>query len=76
MIHFPDSLTEIISLVKNSLEPVSFKIITKEFSISKITTRKRVKQLQSMGLIFLKKNGRKKILHLTKNYKKLKVEDK
>jgi uncharacterized membrane protein len=60
----PDDLHEIIIFVNNS-EKVSFKDVSKKFSITKTTTRKRINRLEEKGLVVIKKNGRNKIVKMT-----------
>lgn len=60
----PDDLHEILVLVNNN-EKISFKKVSKEFSITKTTTRKRINNLAVKGLITIKKNGRNKIVRIT-----------
>lgn len=60
----PDDLDEILDFVRNS-EKASFKDISKEFNITKTTTRKRISSLIEKGLVDVKKNGRKKIVKIT-----------
>ena len=43
---------------------ISFKKISQEFSISKVTTAKRLNMLDSKGLIFIKKQGKSKTVHI------------
>lgn len=65
-----DDLHEILSYVNNT-EKASFKRVSKEFSITKTTTRKRINRLLELGYISVKKNGRNKIVRITemgKNY--------
>ncbi len=50
---------------------VSFKKISRKFSIVTKTTSKRLKKLEDKGLIFIKKRGRMKSLHLTEKGKTL-----
>ena len=64
----PDDLHEILIFVKNS-ENVTFKKVSKEFSITKTTTRKRINKLHDMNLIVVKKNGRNKIVRITEKGK-------
>jgi len=44
---------------------VSFKKISQEFSISKVTTAKRLNMLDEGGLIFIKKQGKSKTVHIS-----------
>ena len=44
---------------------VSFKKISQEFSISKVTTAKRLNMLDDRGLIFIKKQGKSKTVHIS-----------
>ncbi len=50
---------------------VSFKLIGKHFSITKVTTAKRVKQLSERGLIVVRRRGRVKTSHITEAGKRL-----
>ena len=65
-----DDLHEILVFVNNS-EKVSFKHVSKKFSITKKTTRKRINRLQEKGLVTVKKNGRNKIVRITESGKTL-----
>ena len=44
---------------------ISFKKISQEFSISKVTTAKRLNMLDDRGLIFIKKQGKSKTVHIS-----------
>lgn len=48
---------------------VSFKKISKEFSLVKSTTAKRLGMLEDKGLVFIKKQGRLKTVHISKKGK-------
>jgi hypothetical protein len=61
---FADDLYEIMFFVNNN-EKISFKDVSKKFSITKTTTRKRINKLIEMGLLSVRKNGRNKILKIT-----------
>lgn len=50
---------------------VSFKKISKRFSLVTKTTSKRLKNLENRGLIFIKKRGRSKLLHVSQKGKTL-----
>jgi DNA-binding MarR family transcriptional regulator len=50
---------------------LSFKRLGQHFDITKVTTAKRVTTLEEKGLIFVKKLGRSKTLHITEKGKKL-----
>lgn len=50
---------------------VSFKKIGQEFSISKVTTAKRLNILEEKGLIFIKKHGKSKTVHISEKGKTL-----
>jgi PAS domain S-box-containing protein len=50
----------------DSNSAVPYKDIGKTFSISKVTTQKRIKMLEEKGLISIKKRGKMKILTITK----------
>ena len=65
----PDDLEEILIFVNNS-DKITFKKVSKEFSITKTTTRKRINKLGEMGLIVVKKNGRNKIVRISEEGKK------
>jgi len=65
-----DDLHEILVFVNNS-EKVSFKHVSKKFSITKTTTRKRINKLEERGLVVVKKNGRNKIVRITQSGKSL-----
>jgi PAS domain S-box-containing protein len=69
-----DELFEILLYINNQNQnnsEVSFKKISKNFSIVTKTTSKRLKKLEDKGLIFIKKRGRMKSLHLTQKGKTL-----
>ena len=59
-----DDLYEILTFV-NYNEKVTFKKVSKEFSITKTTTRKRVNKVEELGLIKVNKNGRNKVIRMT-----------
>ena len=63
-----DELYEILAFVykqnQNNTE-VSFKNISKEFAIVSKTATKRIRMLENKGLIFIKKRGRLKTLHVS-----------
>ncbi len=44
---------------------ISYKKISSQFSIVRATTNKRLKILENLGLLYIKKQGRLKTLHLT-----------
>jgi len=48
---------------------VSFKKISQKFSISKVTTAKRLNLLEEKGLIFIKKHGKLKTIHISEKGK-------
>ena len=50
---------------------VTFGGISKEFSISKITTKKRIESLLDLGLILVKKLGKNKVLNITEKGMKI-----
>jgi len=50
---------------------VSFKKISQEFLISKVTTAKRLNMLDDRGLIFIKKQGKSKTAHISEKGKML-----
>jgi len=60
-----DDSMEILSYVTYSEKKISFKDISKQFTITKTTTRKRINKLFSRGLISVSKNGRNKIVKIT-----------
>ncbi|MFW6122015.1 MAG: PAS domain S-box protein [Petrotogales bacterium] len=69
-----DELYDLLKFIykqKQNNNEVSIKKISKEFSIVGKTSTKRVKMLENMGLIFTKKRGRLKTLHLSQKGKKL-----
>ncbi len=65
----PDDLHEILVFVANN-DKVTFKKVSKEFSITKTTTRKRINKLQDMNKVIIRKNGRNKIVRITEEGKK------
>jgi len=65
----PDDLEEILIFVNNS-DKITFKKVSKEFSITKTTTRKRINKLEEIGLVVVKKNGRNKIVKISEEGKK------
>ena len=69
-----DDLFNILSYIfkKNKMNAiVSFNKISNHFSISKVTTGKRLKILENLGIVAIKKHGRSKTLHITKKGKEL-----
>jgi len=50
---------------------VSFKKIGQKFSISRVTTAKRLNILEEKGLIFIKKHGKSKTVHISEKGKTL-----
>ena len=73
-VQLEEILFEILNYIKienkrNSL--VSYSRIGKQFSISKITTQRRIESLLEKGLIFSKKLGRRKTLYITDKGKNL-----
>jgi len=50
---------------------VSFKKISQELLISKVTTAKRLNMLDDIGLIFIKKQGKSKTAHISEKGKML-----
>ena len=60
-----DDLQEILTFLNNNPNKVSFKDISRQFSITKTTTRKRIKSLAEHGLVTISKNGRSKIIRST-----------
>jgi len=63
-----DDLSEIISFVAKR-EKVAFKDVTKSCSITKATTRKRLNELEALGMVEIKKNGRTKVVRLSERGK-------
>ena len=66
-IQIEDEFYDILKFVheENQLNSlVSFKKISREFSIDKSTTAKRVRMLESKGLVSIKKQGRSKTVHI------------
>lgn len=61
---FQEDLHEILVYLGNN-DRVSYKHIGKNFSITKTTTRRRIKKLETRGLVTIRKNGRNKIVKLT-----------
>jgi PAS domain S-box-containing protein len=67
-IQLDESLFNILNFINNQNirnTIVYYRSISQEFSISKVTTQKRIEKLINMGLIYLKKKGRSKILYIT-----------
>jgi PAS domain S-box-containing protein len=67
-INLSEDLFNILSYVKYSVamnKQVTFNKVEKALQISKVTTRKRLLELQSLGLIRLRILGRKKSVYLT-----------
>lgn len=62
-------LYEILELIYSSETKVTFKSVCKKFSITKTTARKRINSLFNKKLITIKKDGRSKVLELTKEGK-------
>lgn len=63
-----DELLKILAFIKNRKalnRPVSFKEVSKEFSITAPTTKKKLQELQQQDLIRILKQGRKKLLEPT-----------
>ncbi|UCD13715.1 MAG: winged helix-turn-helix transcriptional regulator, partial [Thermoplasmatales archaeon] len=69
-----DELYDILAFIyqqnQNNAE-VSLKNISKDFGIVSKTTAKRIKILEDKGLIFIKKRGRLKTLHVSQKGKTL-----
>lgn len=65
-----DDLHEILLFAHTSPKKVSFKDISRQFSITKTTTRKRIRALEKKGFVIIRKNGRNKIVLLTEKGKK------
>ncbi|RJQ18106.1 DUF835 domain-containing protein [Candidatus Woesearchaeota archaeon] len=59
-------LYDILGFLKTQDAKVSFKTIGKKFSITKATARKRIYELSNRGLVNVKKDGRSKIVELTR----------
>jgi predicted transcriptional regulator len=73
-IQLDEGLFDILKYIQNEAERnilVSYSRIGKKFSISKITTKKRIDFLEEKGLIISKKQGRIKILYITSKGKNL-----
>ncbi len=66
----PEDLYEILAFVSNS-EKVSFKDVSRKFSITKTTTRKRINNLEARQLVTVRKNGRNKIVRMAETGKSL-----
>lgn len=67
-IELDDKLFSILMFINEKQETnsiVSFKSIKKEFSIVDVTVKKRLKDLEDVGLIFIKRRGRMKTIHIT-----------
>ncbi|MEM4260634.1 MAG: DUF835 domain-containing protein [Candidatus Woesearchaeota archaeon] len=64
-------LYEILELIASSDTKVTFKTVCKKFSITKTTARKRINNLFNKKLITVKKDGRSKVLELTKEGKSI-----
>lgn len=67
-IELEDKLFSILMFINEKQETnsiVSFKSIKKEFSIVDVTVKKRLKDLEDLGLIFIKRRGRMKTIHIT-----------
>jgi uncharacterized membrane protein len=65
---FPEDLYEILEFIHQQNElgkKPSYKDITKQFGITRATTRKRIKRLKNRGLVIDRKKGRFKVLELT-----------
>jgi len=65
------AILEFISKENDMNSIVSYKNIGSTFSISKVTTQKRIRSLQDKGLITVKKRGKMKILFVTEKARKL-----
>ena len=50
---------------------VSYKMLGRQFSITKVTTARRVEQLVEKGLVVVSKKGRMKTVHITSHGKRL-----
>jgi predicted transcriptional regulator len=73
-VQLEETLLEILNYIqietrRNAL--VSYSRIGNQFSISKVTTQRRIESLVEKGLIFSKKQGRNKTLHITDKGKNL-----
>lgn len=68
-IRLAKDLYDILEFVKRSETKVSFKSICKKIGITKATARKRVYELNRRNLVIIKKDGRSKIVELTKESK-------
>jgi predicted transcriptional regulator len=65
-IRLAKDLFDILSFIREQETKVSFKTICKKFSITKATARKRVYDLHGKNLVVIKKDGRSKIVELTR----------
>ncbi len=65
-----DILTYIYKQDKRNIL-VSFQKVSREFSISKTTTAKRADSLKEKDLIFIKKRGKAKTMHVSEKGKTL-----
>jgi len=67
-VELEDKLFSILMFIHEKQEAnsiVSFKSIKREFSIVDVTVKNRLSTLEEMGLIFIKRKGRMKTIHLT-----------
>jgi DNA-binding MarR family transcriptional regulator len=69
-IELSDDLYEIMTYV-NYNDKATFKMVSKEFQITKTTTRKRINKLLVKSLVTIKKNGRNKVIRITESGKSL-----
>ena len=58
-------ILEFLNTQKTMKKNVTFKDVSRHFSITKTTARKRINRLHNLGVIEVKKNGRSKILSLS-----------
>jgi predicted transcriptional regulator len=73
-VQLEETLFEILNYIHNENNRnvlVTHSKIEKTFSISKVTNQKRIESLIGLGLIFSRKQGKAKMLHVTEKGKKL-----
>ena len=64
-------LLEFIYLNNQKNVLISYKMIGRQFSITKVTTARRVEQLMDRGLIIVQRKGRMKTVQITREGKRL-----
>jgi PAS domain S-box-containing protein len=64
-------LLEFIYLNNQKNVLISYKMIGRQFSVTKVTTARRVEQLIERGLIIVQQKGRMKTVHITRKGKRL-----